>query len=95
MGNSVDEHPIEAQIADERKERQRQEAACIEAIKEVHAAGPTIKIGTPAQWARRTRGRVWLVASPPILKYSSGGVFLRAGMVQIKKTRHAQPAFTG
>lgn len=46
MDESIDEDPVEAQITAERQERKDQEAACLAAIKAIHAAGPTRIIDT-------------------------------------------------
>lgn len=74
MDDSLDdEHPIEAQIAADRKERKRQEAACLAEIKAVHAAGPTLDIDTSDDKLPRVGGYVLVPITGATQKISPSG----------------------
>jgi hypothetical protein len=57
-----------------RKAGDEQELACIEAIRRIHAAEPTIKLGRYRTWRRRV-GMGWLSDNVPIPKYSPSGEY--------------------
>ncbi|SFI32754.1 hypothetical protein SAMN04515618_11790 [Collimonas sp. OK307] len=74
MDDSIDdEHPIEAQIAADRKERKRQEAACLAEIKAVHAAGTILDIDTSDDKLPRVGGYLLVPITGSILKTSPSG----------------------